>query len=126
MGSNAYSKSQAARAAAILTNTEVAAGTLDLNGSVKDQRVTLQVAFTLGSLTNVILRLYGSVDGSTWVPCAFADGTTVSKTLTADTTALYSVAPLPGVNFFRATAQGTDTLTSSSLTLTYRWRRAGS
>lgn len=119
-----YNQSLAARAAAILTTSEVDCSTLNLNNYVRDQMVNVELAFTIGSLTNVILRLYASMDGSTWIPIPLLDGATTSKTITASTTQAFGVAPF-GYNFFKASLQGTGTVTSSSATVTYRWRRTG-
>lgn len=126
MGSSALNRSLAARAAAILTTAEVAASALDINDAAVGTRVLVDIAFTLGSLTNVILRAYVSMDGSTWQVLGDAAANTANAaTLTADNTSMWSL-PLPtGAKFFRVTAQGTGTVTSSSLALTYRYVRRG-
>lgn len=109
------SKSFVARAAAILTNSAVAASTI--NGSkLADGTLSVQIDFTLGSLTNVIINPQGSQDGTTWYDIT----TPGALTLTASGTKSLPVSAV-GWKFFRVTATGTGTLTSSSLTLTYRW-----
>lgn len=127
MASSAPNRMLVARAAAILTTGEVAAAGLDLNEAWSAD-VAVQADFTLGSLTNVVLRFYASVDGATWYQ-VYA-GTSVlaalTATLTANGTITVPVPALGGFKFFRATAQGTGTVTSSSLTLTYRYLRRGS
>lgn len=116
-----YNKEVVARVAAILTTSEVAAATLDLNKT--SGKVSVEFDFTVGSLTNVILRWYVSKDGSTWVPVEDFAGA-VSKTLTA-TAARALVIDCAGWKNFRVSAQGTGTVTSSSLTLNYRYRVHG-
>ncbi len=125
MASSSPNKSLIARAAVILTNSEVAAATFDLNGSFNSSLV-VEIDFTVGSLTNGIFRFYGSTDGVTFVPLepTGSDAAAVARTYTADTTSMIPV-HAPGVKFFRVTVQGTDTLTSSSATVTYRWLRRG-
>ena len=125
MASSSPNKSLIARAAAILTNSEVAAATFDLNGSFNSSLV-VEIDFTLGSLTNGLFRFYGSTDGVTFVPLEPCGSDTASntRTFTADATAMVPV-HAPGVKFFRVTVQGTGTLTSSTATVTYRWLRRG-
>ena len=124
MASSAPNKAFAARAAAVLTTGEVAAAALDLN-EAWGSNVSVQLAFTLGSLTNVIVKHYVSMDGTAYVPVA--SGTAVqTETITADATRAYSLTGLGGWKFYRATLQGTGTVTSSSATLTYRYLRRGS
>lgn len=124
MASQAPNKSLAARAAAILTTGEVAGATLDLN-EAWGSHVTYQLDFTLGSLTNVIVRFYVSMDGTTWVPVAGPTGALMTETITATATRAYTVNHLAGWKYFRATLQGTGTVTSSSATGTYRYLRRG-
>lgn len=123
MASSSPNRLFSARAAAILTNAEVAAGAMDLNDSW-GSKVSVQLDFTLGSLTNVIIRFYASVDGTTYYPIAFGSALQ-SETITASGTRVYPMLPLVGWKFFRATVQGTGTVTSSSATLNYRYLRRG-
>lgn len=125
MASSAPNKSLLARAAAILTTGEVAGASLDLNEAWGDG-VSVQLDFTLGSLTNVIIRFYVSMDGTTFYALRGQTGAAVTETVTASATNAYSV-PIPaGWKFFRASLQGTGTVTSSSATLNYRYLRRGS
>lgn len=124
MASSSPNKQRIARSAAILTTSEVAASSLDLNEAFGSQ-VSVDASFTIGSLTNVILRFYASTDGTTWKPIALG-GIVVTETLTASAERAYVMPGLVGWKYFRATAQGTGTVTSSSLTLTYRYLKRGS
>lgn len=124
MASNAPNRALAARASAVLTTGEVAATRIDLNECFNSQ-VSVQINFTLGMLTNVTIRYYVSMDGTTYVPVDTAGGGVVSHQLTADTTRVVTVSA-PGWKFFRATAQGSGTVTNSLLALTYRYLRRGS
>ncbi|HEY3494736.1 MAG TPA: hypothetical protein VGK73_08630 [Polyangiaceae bacterium] len=119
-----YTRSQVGRAAAILTTSEVAGAALDL-AQVHDSQITVDLSFTIGSLTNIIVRFYASMDGTTYVP-VYMGPTAVTETLTATGTRAYVVPTLAGWKKFRATVQGTGTVTSSSATFTYRWLRKGS
>lgn len=119
-----YTKSMVGRSAAILTTSEVAATALDL-AQVHDSQLTVDLSFTLGSLTNVIVRFYASVDGVTYKPIAMG-GTVVSETITATAERAYTFPPLNGWKKFRVSVQGTGTVTSSSAAITYRWLRRGS
>jgi hypothetical protein len=124
MASSAPNRSLPARAAAILTTAEVAATRVDLN-EAWGATVAVDVDFTIGSLTNVIVRFYVSTDGTTYFPLDISGAAGVSYTLTATGTRAVAVSA-PGWKFFRATAQGTGTVTSSSLTINYRYLRRGS
>ena len=124
MASSAPNKQLAARAAAILTNTEVAATALDLN-KTWSSLVSVDLSFTIGSLTNVIVKFYASPDGTTYKQIAVNGGTLMAETLTASGERCYAVPPLPGWKYFRVTVTGTGTLTSSSATITYRYLAAG-
>jgi len=119
-----YSRAQSGRASAVLTTGEVAGAAVDLH-RVKDKLITVDVSFTIGMLTNVILYFYGSMDGTTYD--IIRDGIIpVTETLTASTETLYVVQCPPGVKFFRVSAKGTGTVTSSLLDYTYRYDRIGS
>lgn len=124
MASSAPNKAWIGRAAAVLTTAEVAGTSLDLNTTYAST-VSVDVDFTLGSLTNVVLRFYASMDGSTWKQIVSA-GSVLSETLTASATQAFSMPHLAGWKFFRATAQGTGTVTSSSCDFTYRYLQQGS
>jgi hypothetical protein len=128
MASSAPNKAQAARPAAILTTAEVAGANQDVN-ETWGAELTVDADFTLGSLTNVILRFYASMDGVTWIPI-YAPGSTghiaMNATLTATGRIAIPVQTPSGFKFFRATAQGTGVVTGSSLTLYYRWLKRGS
>lgn len=127
MASGQTNRSLAARAAAILTTGEVAATALDLNEAWAES-VSVHADFTIGSLTNVVLRFYASMDGTTYYQIFAGSSVLVAQVATLTATASIAI-PLPqllGWKFFRATAQGTGTVTSSSLALTYRYARRGS
>lgn len=125
MASQAPNKQLAARAAAILTTGEVAATALDLNESW-GSRVSVFLDFTLGSLTNVIVRFYASMDGTNYYAITADTGAVMTETITATATRAYCPQNLVGWKWFRASVQGTGTVTSSSATLTYRYLRRGS
>jgi len=119
-----YTRSQVGRAAAILTTGEVAGTALSL-AKCRDKRPVVDLSFTIGSLTNVIVRFYASQDGTTYTPVA--NGATVlTETLTATATRSYVLPPMYGKKFFRVTLQGTGTVTDSTANFTYRWERRGS
>jgi len=124
MASGSPNKSLAARAAAILTTAEVAATALDLNEAYASQ-VTVQLDFTIGSLTNVIVKFYVSMDGTNYYPVTADTGALMTETVTATGVRCYSPGNLAGWKYFRASVQGTGTVTSSSATLTYRYLRRG-
>lgn len=126
MSNYAY-KATTARASSVLTTGEVAAATLKLDDCFQG-RVSVHVAFTLGMLTNVVLRPYVSMDGTNFVqlanPAASA-GTVLSQTPTANYTASLCF-DCAGWKYFRMSAQGTGTVTNSLLALTYRHLKVGS
>lgn len=123
MANSAPNKSLAARASAVLTTGEVAATRIDLNEAWGSE-VSVQIAFTLGMLTNGIFRFYVSMDGTAYVPVDTVGGV-VSFTFTADTTRSV-VIKAAGWKFMRVTVQGTGTVTNSLAALTYRYLRRGS
>jgi len=123
MASQAPNRNAVARASAVLTTGEVAAAKFDLNEAF-DSQVSVQVDFTLGMLTNVTLRGYVSMDGTTWYNLSSILGGATSAALTADAAIGY-VFRAPGWKWFRLTAQGSGTVTNSLLALTYRWLRRG-
>jgi len=124
MASSAPNKAFVGRSAAILTTGEVAGASFDLNNA-HESAVTVDLSFTLGSLTNVIVRFYASTDGVTFDPIA-SPATVVTETLTASAERCYVLPSLAGWKFFRATAQGTGTVTSSSCAFSYRYLNRGS
>ena len=125
MASSAPNRSQVARSAAILTTGEVAASAFDLNNAFNSQ-VTVDLSFTIGSLTNVIVRFYASMDGVTYDPIAVNGGTVMTETLTASAERCYVIPPLSGWKNFRISLQGTGTVTSSTANASYRYLRRGS
>lgn len=125
MASGSPNKALVARAAAILTTAEVAGSVLDLNESF-GSLITVQLDFTLGSLTNVTLRFYVSMDGTNFYPVTADTGALMTEVVTATATRCYSPSNLAGWKYFRASIQGSGTVTSSSATLTYRYLRRGS
>lgn len=107
------------RAAAILTTGEVFGTALDMANTV-DGRVTVDLTFTIGSLTNVIVKFYGSADDITYDP--LANGIAVlTETLTASAERMYVISA-PGVRYFKASVQGTGTVTSSTCAYVYRYQ----
>lgn len=124
MAPSTNNKAVVGRAAAILTTGEVAGATMDLN-EAWGSKVSCQLDFTIGSLTNVTVRFYASMDGTNWYPIA-AGSALMSEVVTASAVRCYVPAPLVGWKFFRASVQGSGTVTSSSATLTYRYLRRGS
>jgi hypothetical protein len=125
MASSAPNRSAVARAAAILTTGEVAGSAFDLNNAFNSQ-VTVDLSFTIGSLTNVIVRFYASMDGVTYDPIVVNGGTIMTETLTASAERCYVVPALSGWKQFRISLQGTGTTTSSTANATYRYLRRGS
>lgn len=123
MASSNANRSIAARASVVLTTGEVAATRIDLN-EASGSEVCVQIAFTLGMLTNGIFRYFVSMDGATYVPADTLNGGVVSHTFTADTTRTF-VIRAPGWKFMRVSVQGTGTVTSSLAALTYRYLRRG-
>lgn len=124
MASSFPNGSSPGRTAAILTTGEVAATALDLNRAHGAQ-CTVDLSFTIGSLTNIVVRFYVSMDGTTYDP-VYVNGATIVETLTASAERCYVMPPLAGWKYFRASVQGTGTVTSSSANLTYRFLKSGS
>ncbi len=125
MASSAPNQSFVGRAAAILTTGEVAGAAFDLNNAW-GSTVTVDLGFTLGSLTNVVVRFYVSVDGVTYDPIAVNGGTLLTETLTASAERCYVLPALVGWKWFRASLQGTGTATSSTANYNYRYLKRGS
>lgn len=113
------------RAAAILTNGYVA-GTvlsyLNVNPSDKNQLI-IYADFTIGSLTDCILKVEFSHDGSTYYQetsdSAPSSGVITESLLTRKMTATgkYRIAIPIKDNYVKISAIGTGTVTSSSLAL---------
>lgn len=125
MASSAPNKAMIGRAAAILTTGEVAGAAFDLNNSW-GSHVSVDLSFTIGSLTNIIVKAYASMDGTTYDPITDYSGAAWSRTETASVERCYSIPAVPGWKFFRVTVQGTGTVTSSTCTFTYRYLNRGS
>jgi hypothetical protein len=114
-------KVDAVRAAAILTNAYVA-GTVIENAQNFNELV-LYCAYTKGSLTSVEVKVESSMDGTTY--CQETNVTASSGTLTVNK-ANYTTTEdgnfkiyLPiSANFIRVSANGTGTVTGSSLAIT--------
>jgi hypothetical protein len=124
MASSASNKAFTGRNAAVLTTSEVAGSAFDLNNAYQSQ-VCVDFSFTIGSLTNVIVKFYASMDGTTYDP--IYNGTTaLTETLTASGERCYVMPPLSGWKYFRASVQGTGTVTSSTANFSYRYLRRGS
>lgn len=112
-------KSQVGRASAVLTTGEVAGARINLDRA-KDATVSVDLSFTIGSLTNVVVRFYASMDGTTYDPIAI-NGAVVTETITATANRCYAFPNLAGWKFFRASVQGTGTVTSSLCAFEYRY-----
>lgn len=118
-----YTRSLVGRAAAILTTGEVAGTTLNLTTHNPHESIlAVDVAFTLGSLTNGIFRFYASMDGTNF-DLIYVGGTASTITLTANGDLCVLLPGLAGYKYFRVSVQGTGTVTSSSAAVTYRWMR---
>ena len=118
-----YTKSKPGRASAVLTTGEVAGTALSLIG-IRGQLVTVDLSFTIGSLTNCTVRFYASMDGTTYDQINIA-GSNMQETLTGDSERCYVVPALPGWKWFRVSVQGSGTVTSSLCDFTYRWEKPG-
>lgn len=124
MASSANNETFVARAAAILTTGEVAGTSFDLNNAW-GAKVAVQVDFTLGSLTNEVVRFYVSNDGTNFYTLYGPSGAVLTQTLTASAAITIPVQAV-GWKFLRVSCQGTGTVTSSSSTITLRYLRRGS
>ena len=121
-----YTRSLVGRAAAILTTSEVAGTTLNLlTSNAHDDRLCVDVAFTVGSLDSADFRFYASMDGTNF-DLVYNGATSTTINLTATANICVALPPLGGYKYFRASVQGTGTVTSSSAAFTYRWLRKGS
>lgn len=124
MASSAPNKSQVVRSAAVLTTGEVAASSFDLNNAYASE-VSVQIDFTLGMLTNGIFRFYVSDDGTTFKTLMGPTGAVLTQTYTANAANAILV-KAPGWKWLRVSAQGTDTVTNSTATITLRYLQRGS
>lgn len=122
MASSAANREFTVRAAAIMTTSEVAGTSFDLN-SAADALITVDHRFTVGSADSGTFRYYVSMDASTWVPCESLNGD-VSYAPTANATKCATFL-LPGWKWFRVSVQGAGTMTSSSATVSVRYHRKG-
>lgn len=125
MASSAPNKGFLGRTAAVLTTSEVAGNAFDLNNA-HESTVTVDFSFTLGSLTNVVVRAYASTDGVTFDPVTDYSGAQWTRTETASVERCYAIPAMPGWKNFRLSVQGTGTVTSSSAAFTYRYLNRGS
>lgn len=123
MANSSPNKLLVARAAAILTNAEVKTPVFDLNNAY-DSSVSVELLFTLGSLTNVIMKFYVSMDGVTFLDAGDFSATNL-YTVTASQTRAYMVQH-SGWKFFAVGLTGTGTVTASSATLNFHYLRRGS
>lgn len=123
--STGYAKSMVGRASAVLTTGEVAGNALHLWNNVHDSQVTVDLSFTIGSLTNVTVKFYASMDGTTYDQIN-VNGSNLQEVLTASSERCYVMPPLSGWKYFRVSVQGSGTVTSSLCDYTYRWLRRGS
>ncbi len=119
-----YTRSQLGRASAVLTTGEVAGTRLELKPA-QDKQVTVDLSFTIGSLTNITVRFYASMDGTTFDPIT-QGGVVMTEVLTASAERCYVVPRLNGWKFFRVSVQGSGTVTNSLADFTYRYERRGS
>lgn len=124
MASATPNKAFSARASAVLTTGEVAGTSFILN-EAQNSEVLVELDFTLGMLTNVIVRFYGSMDGTNWYTIHGSTGDALTQTLTASSDHALPVRA-GGYRFLRVSAQGTGTVTNSLLAVVIRYLRRGS
>lgn len=124
MASSFPNGSSPGRTAAILTTGEVAGTALDLNKAFGGQ-CTVDLSFTIGSLTDITVRFYASMDGTTYDP-VYVNGATITEVLTASAERCYVIPSLAGWKHFRVSVQGNGTLTNSTANFVYRFLKAGS
>lgn len=111
------------RAAAILTNAFVAGTVLGPTERLEDyEQLVILVSFTIGSLTTCEVKLEFSNDGVTYYQETFEDlaGTNATASLGQhqySATGNYTIERPIKFRYVRVSAQGTGTVTSSSLTL---------
>lgn len=115
----AFQKSQVGRASAVLTTAEVAGATFSLR-KAKDAVVNVDFSFTIGSLTNVIVYFYASMDGTNF-DAITTNGAVYTETITASAERCFVLPSLNGYKFARVSVKGTGTVTSSLCDFTYRY-----
>ena len=104
------------RASAILTTGVVYGADCDLSDSL-DGMVAVDFSFTIGSLTNVTLRFYAGPAANPTDPL-YVNGIKQEYVLTASTEGCF-VVPVAGARYFRASVQGSGTVTSSLCAYNY-------
>jgi hypothetical protein len=124
MASSASNKVFAVRASAVLTTSEVAGTSFDINESWGGN-VTAQLDLTLGMLTNGIFRFYVSMDGTNFYTLMGTTGAVLTQTLTASSTLAIPL-QVGGWKFLRISVQGTGTVTNSLAACAIRYPRRGS
>ena len=124
MASQAPNQTLAARASAVLTTGEVAATRMDVNEACNGV-INVQIVFTLGMLTNCTFRYMVSMDGTTYYPIKSLGAGVASVVPTADSTYVETF-NAAGYKWFRVSAQGSGTVTSSLAAIDYRWHKRGS
>src|SRR6266702_5159221 len=118
--SRQHCRGNLARVAVVLTNSAVATAVQNVQNTI-DGWIQVYVDFTLGSLTNVIIKPQVN-DGTSSTWSDVTDPGTL--TLTADGNKAFAV-NCKGAKQFRCTATGTGTVTSSSLAIRFCWQDAG-
>lgn len=109
------------RSAAILTNSYVE-GTI-IDEANQYNQLSLEIAYTKGSLTSLEIKIEYSQDGVTYVqdanvaPSAGTNTISVSEYTYAGSTANFILDMPINTNFIKVSAKGTGTVTSSSLAI---------
>ena len=119
MSSPYANRSLVLRSAAILTTGAVNSTAFLLNRAL-NSTVSVDVRFTVGSLTNCTFAFLVSTDDVTYVPLDPGASGTVSWVPTASLNRSITIRA-PGWTYLRVSAQGSGTVTSSSATITARW-----
>lgn len=120
MSSPSSNKVFTIRASAVLTTGEVNGTSFGLN-KAHGSRCSVDLRFTIGSLTNVTVRYYVTdADALVWVPLETAGGGVVSHVLSADTKKSVLI-DAPGWSYLRVSAQGSGTVTDSLLEVKARY-----
>lgn len=117
------------RSAAILTNAYVAGtvigGTTESSNLFYNNQLIILADFTLGSLTNVILKVEFSADNTNWYQETYEDVAAATGVATVRpkyhlvaATGKYQFQPITICDaYIRISASGTGTVTSSSLAI---------
>lgn len=115
------------RTAAILTNSYVSGtvigGTVESQNLFYNNQLIIEIDFTIGSLTNVIIMVEFSTDGITWFQQSYEDIAAATGVSTLRpryhliaATGKYRFEPITICEpYIRISASGTGTVTSSSL-----------